>query len=100
MLDFDSLCQREAPSVACMVYPFSGNSFEKFYWKSSEILIPIYQSVAQAVAKHPEVSVVVNFASMRSGIESFSFSCVRLGLGAYSSQLPRLHTKFWTRRQQ
>jgi len=69
MLDFDSLCRRDQPSVACMVYPFSGNTFEKFYWKSSEVLIPIYQSVAQAVAKHPEVSVVVNFASMRSAPE-------------------------------
>jgi ATP citrate (pro-S)-lyase len=80
MLDFDSLCRREEPSVACMVYPFSGNSFEKFYWKQSEVLIPIFQSITQAVAKHPNVSVLINFASMRSGSLFFLFATFLLYL--------------------
>lgn len=32
MLDFDFMCKREKPSVACMVFPFSGNHYIKFYW--------------------------------------------------------------------
>lgn len=40
MLDFDHLCSRKQPSVACMIYPFSGNHFQKFYWGANEILIP------------------------------------------------------------
>ena len=40
MLDFDNLCSREVPSVAAMVYPFSGNHKQKFYWGHKEIMIP------------------------------------------------------------
>ena len=29
MLDFDFMCKREKPSVACMVFPFSGNHYTK-----------------------------------------------------------------------
>lgn len=32
MLDFDFMCNRAKPSVACMVFPFSGNHYVKFYW--------------------------------------------------------------------
>lgn len=32
MLDFDHLCRRKKPSVVAMIYPFSGNHFQKFYW--------------------------------------------------------------------
>ena len=40
MLDFDTICSREVPSVAAMVYPFSGNHKQKFYWGHKEIMIP------------------------------------------------------------
>ena len=40
MLDFDNLCSREVPSVGAMVYPFSGNHKQKFYWGHKEIMIP------------------------------------------------------------
>jgi len=66
MLDFDFMCKREKPSVAAMIFPFSANHFVKFYWGTSEILMPVYQSVSEAFGKHPEVTVVVNFASFRS----------------------------------
>jgi ATP citrate (pro-S)-lyase len=36
------------------------------YWGTSETLLPVYQSVGQAMKKHPEVDTVVNFASSRS----------------------------------
>lgn len=70
MLDFDFICGRERPSVAAMVYPFTGNHYQKFYWNTSEMLVPIFQSLAEAVAKFPDVDVVVNFASFRSVYES------------------------------
>mmetsp|Transcript_13222 Transcript_13222/g.39330 ORF Transcript_13222/g.39330 Transcript_13222/m.39330 type:complete len:1116 (-) Transcript_13222:129-3476(-) len=66
MLDFDFMCKRDQPSVAAMIYPFTGNHYIKFYWGTSEVLVPCYSSMAEAVEKHPEVSVFVNFASFRS----------------------------------
>ena len=38
----------------------------QFYWGTNEILLPVYESMDEAFQKHPEVSVVVNFASFRS----------------------------------
>ena len=66
MLDFDYSCGRETPSVAAMIYPFGGHHIQKFYWGTKETLLPVYTSVAEAVKKHPDVDVVVNFASSRS----------------------------------
>jgi len=57
MLDFDFICGRQFPSLAGMVYPFTGNHYMKFYWKTTEILIPVYQELKEAVKKHPEVDV-------------------------------------------
>ena len=66
MLDFDFMCKREKPSVAAMIFPFSPNHYVKFYWGTNEIMIPVYQNMKEAFAKHPEVTVCVNFASFRS----------------------------------
>ncbi|WFD29891.1 ATP citrate synthase [Malassezia sp. CBS 17886] len=66
MLDFDFACGRQTPSVAAMVYPFGGQHIQKFYWGTKETLLPVYTSLQEAVAKHPDVDVVVNFASSRS----------------------------------
>ena len=66
MLDFDFMCKREKPSVSAMIFPFSSNHYTKFYWGTEEILLPVYQNTAEALTKHPEASVVVNFASFRS----------------------------------
>jgi len=66
MLDFDFMCKREKPSVAAMVFPFSSNHYTKFYWGTEEVLLPVYQNLDEALKKHSEVSVVVNFASFRS----------------------------------
>jgi hypothetical protein len=40
------------------------------YWGTSETLLPVYQSVDKAVAKHDDVDTVVNFASSRSVYQS------------------------------
>lgn len=98
MLDFDHLCQRKKPSICCVIYPFSGNHFLKFYWGASEILIPgqltakaffffffslslVYQKMEEALQRHPQISVIVNFASFRSVFsstdEALSFPQIR-----------------------
>lgn len=66
MLDFDFSCGRQTPSVAAMIYPFGGHHIQKFYWGTKETLLPVYTSIKEAVSKHPDADVVVNFASSRS----------------------------------
>lgn len=66
MLDFDFICKRKKPSVAGIVYTFGGQFVSKMYWGTSETLLPVYQHVEKAMNKHPDVDVVVNFASSRS----------------------------------
>ncbi|KAI5619664.1 ATP-citrate synthase, partial [Silurus asotus] len=70
MLDFDYVCSREEPSVAAMVYPFTGDHKQKFYWGHKEILLPVYKNMADAMKKHPEVDVLISFASLRSAFDS------------------------------
>lgn len=72
MLDFDFMCKRSKPSVACMIFPFSGNHYSKLYWGTDETLIPVYTTFAEALAKHPDASVMINFASFRSVFETIS----------------------------
>ncbi|KAF2813420.1 ATP-citrate synthase (ATP-citrate (pro-S-)-lyase) [Mytilinidion resinicola] len=66
MLDFDFICKRKTPSVAGIIYTFGGQFVSKMYWGTSETLLPVYQSVEKAIAKHSDVDTVVNFASSRS----------------------------------
>ncbi|KIK80546.1 hypothetical protein PAXRUDRAFT_36161 [Paxillus rubicundulus Ve08.2h10] len=75
MLDFDYSCKRSRPSVAAMIYPFGGHHIQKFYWGTRETLLPVYTSLAEAVKKHPDVDVVVNFASSRS-VYSSTLECL------------------------
>ena len=66
MLDFDFMCRRTKPSVACMVFPFSGNHYSKLYWGTDEVLIPVYTTIAEAVSKHSDATIMINFSSFRS----------------------------------
>ncbi|KFY39855.1 hypothetical protein V495_05727 [Pseudogymnoascus sp. VKM F-4514 (FW-929)] len=70
MLDFDFICKRTTPSVAGIIYTFGGQFVSKMYWGTSETLLPVYQSVDKAMAKHSDVDTVVNFASSRSVYQS------------------------------
>lgn len=70
MLDFDFICRREEPSVVCMVYPFTGDHKQKYYWGHKEVLIPVYKKMSDAIHKHKSADVLVNFASLRSAYES------------------------------
>ena len=70
MLDFDTLCRRETPSVAAVVDPTGHRGFHRAFFGSREILIPIYTTGADAAAAHPQADVMVNFASFRSAFAS------------------------------
>ncbi|KAJ8964231.1 hypothetical protein NQ314_005060 [Rhamnusium bicolor] len=70
MLDFDFVCRRNEPSVVAIIYPFTGDHKQKFYWGHKEILIPVYKQMKDAMNKHPDADVLVNFASLRSAYQS------------------------------
>ena len=45
MLDFDYVCTREQPSVACIVDPFNETPRKDFYWGSKQVFIPSNDSL-------------------------------------------------------
>ncbi|KAI8036259.1 hypothetical protein M5D96_010852, partial [Drosophila gunungcola] len=59
MLDFDFICRRDEPSVVAMVYPFTGDHKQKYYWGHKEILIPVYKKMSDAIHKHKDVDVMI-----------------------------------------
>jgi len=65
MLDFDYICRREKPSVACIVNP-TRDGLHKCFWGTSEVLIPMYRTLTEATENHPDAEVLVNFSSFRS----------------------------------
>lgn len=65
MLDYDTLIGREHPSVAAIVSPTSGSRYGKFFFGTSEVLLPIYKTKFAAAAAQPQASVLLNFASFR-----------------------------------
>jgi len=65
MLDFDYICRKEKPSVACITNP-TRDGLHKCFWGASEVLIPMYRTLREATARHPGADVVVNFSSFRS----------------------------------
>ncbi|KAI0777489.1 ATP-citrate synthase [Trametes elegans] len=96
MLDFDYSCGRDTPSVAAMIYPFGGHHIQKFYWGTKETLLPVYTSVAEAVKKHADVDVVVNFASSRSvyssTLEIFEFPQIK-SIALIAEGVPERHAR-------
>lgn len=62
ILDFDALCGRQ-PSIVGIVS--SGKRFEKFFYGSEEVLIPCFQSLAEAKQAIPEVDWLFNVTSAR-----------------------------------
>lgn len=70
MLDFDFVCRREVPSVVAIVYPFTGDHKQRFYWGHKEVLVPVYKKMEDAMKKHSDADVMVSFASLRSAYQS------------------------------
>jgi ATP-citrate lyase alpha-subunit len=69
MLDYDFLIGRTEPSIVAIVNPIGGG-FQKAFWGSKEIVIPVYVSLLEASQKHKDADVMINFASMRSAFAS------------------------------
>ncbi len=69
MLDFDYVSKRELPSVAAIVDP-NREGFEKAFFCSEEILIPVYRTIKEATENHSNATVLINFASYRSAFET------------------------------
>jgi succinyl-CoA synthetase alpha subunit len=69
MLDFDYVCGREKPSVAAIVNP-SRAGIHKVFFGKKEMLLPMYKTLTEATARHPNADVVVNFASQRSAYQT------------------------------
>ena len=70
MLDFDYVSQRKTPSVAAIINPTGSDGLQKFFFGPKELLIPVYKSLKNAVSKHKNVDVMINFASFRSAVSS------------------------------
>lgn len=103
MLDFDYLCKRATPSVAALIFPFSPNHYLKFYWGTSERLIPVYQDLKEAVRKFPDVSVLVNFSSFRSVFSSTleALECASLKTHAIIAEgVPEAQTRLLIKKAQ
>jgi ATP citrate (pro-S)-lyase len=96
MLDFDYMCKRKKPSVEAMVFPFSGNHYVKFYWGTEEILMPVWTTTKEAIQKHPNASVFVNFASFRSvhetSMEAMKFPSIKT-LAIIAEGVPEQQTR-------
>jgi succinyl-CoA synthetase alpha subunit len=65
MLDFDHVCGREIPSVACFVNP-TGDGYVNLFFGKDEVMVPVYKDLKTAISKHNKASVVINFSSFRS----------------------------------
>lgn len=82
MLDYDYIIKREKPSVAAIVAPTSSNKFDKFFFGTEEIMIPLYRSTAEAAAAHPNADVLLNFASFRT---AYDVTMDALNLGQFKT---------------
>ncbi len=97
MLDFDFLCRRITPSVACVVDQAGSNkgTMQVFFGRK-EILIPIYNDLKEAAKRHPDSDVVINFASQRSAykvsLEALNLPQVRT-LAIIAEGIPERHTR-------
>ncbi|KAL5270375.1 hypothetical protein ACHWQZ_G001186 [Mnemiopsis leidyi] len=81
MLDFDCSCRREKPSVTGIINPFSANHNIRLYFGHKEINVPVYKNMDEAIRKHPDVSVIISFASLRSAYTS------TISMLSYSDQI-------------
>ncbi len=69
MLDFDTVSKRKTPSVGAIINQTKGGMHKAFFGKQ-EILIPIYQTIKEALDKNKQIDVMINFASLRSAYDT------------------------------
>ncbi|KAH3762792.1 ATP-citrate synthase, mitochondrial [Pelomyxa schiedti] len=70
MLDFDFVCRKDQPSIVGIVHPGARSSAHKVFFGATEILIPIYDSISEAVMANPTADVFINFTSHRTVYKS------------------------------
>ena len=70
MLDFDYVCRRETPSVAAIIHPTGQQGKMVFQLGRGEIFVPVYRSLKDAAAQHPNADVMISYASLRSAPQS------------------------------
>ncbi|KOB76827.1 ATP-citrate synthase [Operophtera brumata] len=59
MLDFDYISRRPEPSVVAIVYPFTADHKQKYYFGNKEVFIPVFSDMDVAMRKHQEATVLV-----------------------------------------
>ncbi len=70
MLDFDYVAGRDIPSVEAIINPTAlKGGLHKAFSGDKEIMIPIYPTISAAVANHPKMATMINFASFRSAYD-------------------------------
>jgi ATP-citrate lyase alpha-subunit len=84
MLDYDYTIQRKTPSVAAIVAPTSNNKFEKFFFGSDEVMIPLFKTTAEAKEAQPQADVLLNFASFRT---AYDVTMEALNIGGFTSMM-------------
>jgi len=96
MLDFDHVCRRETPSVAAIINPTSKGGLHKAYFGPKEILIPVFREIGDALAAHPKIDTLVNFASFRSAyattMESLDHDQLRV-IAVIAEGIPERYSK-------
>ncbi len=66
----NKLCPFTVWQMLFCVAAFQWDHKQKYYWGHKEILIPVYKNMSDAMKKHPDVDVLINFASLRSAFDS------------------------------
>jgi len=84
MLDYDYTIKRKTPSIAAIVAPTSGNKFEKFFFGSDEVMIPLFKTTAAAKKAQPQADVLLNFGSFRT---AYDVTMEALEIGGFSSMM-------------
>ena len=102
MLDFDFVAGREIPSVTAIVNPTAlQGGLHKAFMGETEILIPIYPKIAEAMANHGSIETMINFASFRSAyevtMEALEFEQLR-SITVIAEGIPERFTKIVTAR--
>jgi len=82
MLDYDYTIGRKTPSVAGIVAPTGDSKFQKFFWGSDEIMVPLFKNTILASKAFPNADVLLNFASFRT---AYDVTMEALELGAFKT---------------
>lgn len=65
MFDYEFLIGREAPSLVGVVQSKQSRKFLKLFWGGSEVLIPTFETVAEAHGTYENIDLFINFNSGR-----------------------------------